>query len=312
VVTRARRKGGGGYILVVEQGFVDSVEGCIHDDLVGDVVSFSMGGGFGGGRGWEVARNLALGLGVHGRDKLGCDGLPSLGFLLQVLPSFNIGGVCGMFGWWVRLGDGCFGGVGVCAGAGAVVGRRAVGVVFVLDGSLPLSLPFFLWVGAGVAWAPSWLSSGSRALCGREELLLHLGDLRAQRGDLLGQAVCGDLEGSVFWAKSTEISVLMVLANWSRRLMVMISMSARSATCSGLCGAAIWGAVLVDSSMSPSIACVAVTCSVCWKSMALSSSSSLPSSSESSESESESESVSFSSRACFAGEGDREAVTVGG
>jgi len=92
----------------------------------------------------------------------------------------------------------------------------------------------------------------------------------------------------------------------------MISMSAPSAACSGLSGAAIWGAVLVGSSMSPPIACIVVTCSVCSKSIALSLSSSLPSSSESSESESESESVSFSSRARFAGEGDREAATVGG
>jgi len=104
----------------------------------------------------------------------------------------------------------------------------------------------------------------------------------------------------------------MVLANWARRLLVMISMSARSAAYSGLSRAAIWGAVLVGSSMSPSIACVAVTCSLCWKSMALSSSSSLPSSPESSESESESESVSFSSRARFAGEGDRDVATVEG
>jgi len=92
----------------------------------------------------------------------------------------------------------------------------------------------------------------------------------------------------------------------------MISMSAWSAACSGLSGAAIWGAVLVGSSMSPPIACVAVTCSVRWKSMALLSSFSLPLSSESSESESESELVSFSSRARLVGEGDPEAVTVGG
>jgi len=92
----------------------------------------------------------------------------------------------------------------------------------------------------------------------------------------------------------------------------MISMSALSAACSGLSGAAIWGAVLVGSSTSPPIACIAVTCSVCWKSMVLSSSSSLPSSSESSESELESESMSFSSCAHFAGEGIREAATIGG
>jgi len=92
----------------------------------------------------------------------------------------------------------------------------------------------------------------------------------------------------------------------------MISMSARSAAYSGLSGAAIWGAVLVGSSTSPPIACVAVMCSVCWKSMALSSSSSLPSSLESSESESESKSVLFSLRPGFAAEGNHEAATVGG
>jgi len=190
-------EGGGGYILVVDQSFVDSVEGCIRDNLAGDVVSFSVGGSVSGGRGRKVAHDLALGLGVHGQDKLGCAGLSSLGFLLQVLPSFNVGGVCGVFGWWVWLGDGCFGGVGICVGAGAIVGRRVVGVVFVLGGSLPLSLTLFLWVGADVAWAASRLSGGGRALCGQEELLLHLGDSGAQHGDLLGQAVCGDLKGGV-------------------------------------------------------------------------------------------------------------------
>jgi len=190
-------EGGGGYILVIDQGFVDSVEGCVHDDLVGNVVSFSVGGSFSGGRGRKVARDLALSFGVHGRDKLGCGRFPFLGFLLQVLPSFNVSGMCGVFGWWVWLGDGCFGGVSVCAGAGAIVGRRVVGVVFVLGGSLPLSLSLFLWVRADVAWAPSRLSGGGRALCGCEELLLHLGDSGAQRGDFLGQAVCGDLKGGV-------------------------------------------------------------------------------------------------------------------
>jgi len=190
-------EGGGGYILVVNQGFVDSVEGCIRDDLAGDVVSFSVGGGFSGGRGRKVAPDLALGLGIHGRDKLGCGRLLSLGFLLQVLPFFDVGGVCGVIGWWVWLGDGCFGGVGVCASAGAVIGWTVVGIVFVLGGSLPLSLSLFLWVGADVAWAPGWLSSGSRALCSQEELLLYLGDSDAQCGNLLGQAVCGDLKGGL-------------------------------------------------------------------------------------------------------------------
>jgi len=90
---------GGSYILVVEQGFVDSVEGCFRNDLARDVVSFSVGGGFSGGHGRKLARDLALGLGVHGRDKLGCGRLPSLGFLLQVFPSFYVGGVCGVLGW---------------------------------------------------------------------------------------------------------------------------------------------------------------------------------------------------------------------
>ena len=87
--------------------------------------------------------------------------------------------------------------MGICAGAGAIVGRRVVGIVFVLGGSLPLSLSLFLWVGADVAWAPSRLSNGGRALCGREELLLHLNDSGALRSDLHGQAVCGDLKGAV-------------------------------------------------------------------------------------------------------------------
>jgi len=178
-------EGEGGYILVVDQGFVDSVEGCVRDDLAGDVVSFSVGGGFSRGRSRKVAPDLALGLGVHGWDKLGCGWLPSLGFLLQVLPSFNVGGVCVVFGWWVWLGDGYFGGVGVCAGAGAVIGRRVVDIVFVLMVSLPLSLSLFLWIGADVDWAPGRLSGGGRALCGRGELWLHLCDSGAQRGDFL-------------------------------------------------------------------------------------------------------------------------------
>ena len=191
------KEGGGGYVLVVYQGFVDSVDGCICDDLTGDVVSFSVGGGFSRGRGRKMACNLAVSLAVHGRDKLGCGRLPSLGFLLQVLTSFNVGGMCGAFGCWVWLGGGFFGGVSVCVGASAIVGWRVVGILFVPSGSLSLSLSVFLSVGAGVAWSPGWLSGGGRAQCGCEELLLHLGDSGAQRGDLLGQAVCGDLKGGV-------------------------------------------------------------------------------------------------------------------
>jgi len=82
----------------------------------------------------------------------------------------------------------------------------------------------------------------------------------------------------------------------------MISMSARSVACSGLSDAAIWGAVLVGSSISPPITCVTLTGSVCWNIIALSSSSSPASSSESSESESESVLLSLSSCTCLMGQ----------
>ena len=192
---------GGSYILVVDQGFVDLVEGCVRDDLAGNIVSFSMDGSFGRGCSREVARDLVFGLGVHGQDKLGCSGLSSLGFLLQVLPSFNIGGVCGMFAWWVWFSGGCFGGVGVCVGAGAIVGLQIVDIVLVLGSPLPLSLSLFLWVGASDAWASSRLGGGGRALCSRQQLLLHLGDPGAQCSDLLGQAVCGVLNGGVVFGE---------------------------------------------------------------------------------------------------------------
>jgi len=194
-------EGGGSYILVVDQGFVDLVESCVHDSLAGDIVSFGMGGGFSGRCGREMACDLALGLGVDGRDKFGCGGLASLGFLLQVLRSFNVGSVCGMFGWWVCLGGGCFDGVGVYVGAGAVVGWLVVGIVFVLGSFLPLSLSLFLWVGANVVWALDRLSGGGRALYRQEELLLHLGESGAQHGDLLGQAICGILKGGVVFGE---------------------------------------------------------------------------------------------------------------
>jgi len=81
-------EGEGGYILVVDQGFVDSVEGCVRDDLAGDVVSFSVGGGFSRGRSRKVAPDLALGLGVHGWDKLGWAGfLPWVFFFKFSHPS---------------------------------------------------------------------------------------------------------------------------------------------------------------------------------------------------------------------------------
>jgi len=106
----------------------------------------------------------------------GCSELHSLGFLLQVLPSFNVGGLYGMFGWWVWLVSQCFGGIVIHTDTSAVVGRQVVDIVIVLGSSLPLSLSLFLWVGASVAWAHGWLGGVGRALYGREELLLHLGD----------------------------------------------------------------------------------------------------------------------------------------
>jgi len=63
-------EGGCGYVLVVDQGFVDSVKCGIRNGLTGTVASFSAGGGFGGGFSWEVAHNLTLSLGVHSRNEL--------------------------------------------------------------------------------------------------------------------------------------------------------------------------------------------------------------------------------------------------
>ena len=93
------KEGWGGYILVVDQGFVDSIECGIGDDLAGNVVLFGVDGCFGGGGTQEVARNLMFDLGIHGQDEFGYHGLPSLALLPQTLPSFDIGGMCGMFSW---------------------------------------------------------------------------------------------------------------------------------------------------------------------------------------------------------------------
>jgi len=303
--------GGGGYVLVVDQGFVDLMEGCIRDDLAGDVVSFSMGGSFGGGRGWEVAHDLALGLGVHGRDKLGvaCF-LPWVFFFKFYHPSTLVACVACSVG-------GCGWAMGVLAASAYVW----VLVPLLVGGLLALYLfsvalfPFLFlsFFGLGpVLLGPPVGFAVAAGPCAAERSCCCIWVTRVPSVVICLVRLFVVIWKVVFWAKSTEISALMVLANWSWRLLVMISISARGATCAGLSGAAIWGAVLMGSSMSPSIAYVAVTCSVCWKSMALSSSSSLPLSSESLESESESESVSFSSRARFAGEGDREATTVGG
>ena len=166
-----------------------------------DVISFGVESCFSRGGTREVACFLVFGLGVYSRDKLGCSGLPYLGFLLQVLPSFNVGGVYGMFGWCVWLSGGCFGSISIPVGAGAVVGRWAVDIVVLFGSSLPLPLSLFLWFGTGVAWAPSRLGGGGWAVCGREELLLHQGDSGAQHGNLLGQAVCGVLKVGVVFGK---------------------------------------------------------------------------------------------------------------
>jgi len=64
-------EGGCGYILVVNQGFVDSVQGSVGDDLAGGVVSFGMGGGFSGGGSQEMASDFVFGFGEHGRDEFG-------------------------------------------------------------------------------------------------------------------------------------------------------------------------------------------------------------------------------------------------
>ena len=91
-----------------------------------------------------MAHDLTFGLGVHGQNKLGCSRLPSLVLLFQVLPSFDVGGVCGMFGWQVWLGSRRFGGFGIRVGTGIGVCRWVVGVVVVLSSSLPLPLSLLL------------------------------------------------------------------------------------------------------------------------------------------------------------------------
>ena len=56
-------EGGCGYVLVVNQGFVDSVKRGIGDGLMGTVASFGMDGGFGGValEKWHVTSRSAWG-----------------------------------------------------------------------------------------------------------------------------------------------------------------------------------------------------------------------------------------------------------
>jgi hypothetical protein len=147
-------EGWGSYVLVVDQGLVDLVECSVRDDLVGGVVSFGVEGGFGGGGAWEVARDLSFGLGVYSRDEFWYGGLLSLASLPQVLLSFDISGVFGVFGWWVWVGGWCLEGVSICAGVGAGVGGWVVVIGAVVGDSLLLPLFLLPWVGAGAPGAP--------------------------------------------------------------------------------------------------------------------------------------------------------------
>ena len=121
-------EGGCGYILVVNQGFVDLVANSICDNLAGDVVSFGMGGGFSRGRSREMASNFAFGLGVPGQNEFGCGGLLSLTLLPQVLPTFSVGGMCGLLCRQMWLDRWCSSGVSVRVCVGPSVGGQAVGV----------------------------------------------------------------------------------------------------------------------------------------------------------------------------------------
>jgi len=162
---------------------------------------------------------------VHGRDEFGCGGLLSLTLLPQVLPTFNVGGMCGLLCWWVWLDRWYSSSVGVCACIGSSVGGRAVGVGVFVCGSLLLPPPLFLWAGVGIARSTSRLCSGGQSPSGQEELLIHLGDPGAKRGDLFGEAVGVILKGGVVLGKEFSDPVKMVCVNCSRTLLVIISMS---------------------------------------------------------------------------------------
>jgi len=57
-------EGGFSYVLVIDQGLVDSVERTVRNDLAGGVVSFAVEGSFRGGCRPEVAGDFTFGFGV--------------------------------------------------------------------------------------------------------------------------------------------------------------------------------------------------------------------------------------------------------
>jgi len=161
-------EGGCSYVLVVDQGFVDSVKRGIGDDLSSIVVSFGVDGGFGGGFSWEVACDLTFSLEVHGRDEIGWGWLLPLAPLSQVLLSFNVGSMCGLFSWQLWLGGQGLGGVSVSTVGGVGIRGRVwfvlVGVVVIYSLLLPPSL--LLWVCIIGGTSPSLFREGGQPTLG--------------------------------------------------------------------------------------------------------------------------------------------------
>jgi len=115
-----------------------------------------------------MACDFTFGLGVHGQDELGWGRLLPLTPLSQVLPSFNIGGMCGLFGWRLWLDSRGLGSVSVSMGGGAGVRGRVrfvvIGVVVVRSLLLPSSL--LLRVGVSGDAGPSQFRGGGRPTFG--------------------------------------------------------------------------------------------------------------------------------------------------